>query len=221
MKNKVVTIIVKKTFRRCIDIRDYVVEKLIREKSYCKVVYKDDYMLLTPDQLANNQVAVSKEFESSFPEGGHKTYKLISYKWVPVTKEELKERRVLKNSIQTPDDTVLISRHRHDYVSHVDKNSEMYAVDGGTEYLRRVYDKHDFKELSVYDDGTHETRRNNLFWGRNYDKDMNKLPETEYILIKDLDTDHIKAILDAQFQISDFYKEVFEEELKQREQVKA
>jgi hypothetical protein len=35
-----------------------------------------------------------------------------------------------------------------------------------------------------------------LFWGSNYDKDMNQLPETIYRLIKDLDSSHINAIYD-------------------------
>ena len=33
-----------------------------------------------------------------------------------------------------------------------------------------------------------------LYWGSNYDKDMNLLPETIYRLIKDLDSDHIEKI---------------------------
>ena len=33
------------------------------------------------------------------------------------------------------------------------------------------------------------------FWGRNYDKDMNRLSQTEFVLLKDLTTDHIKAII--------------------------
>lgn len=34
-----------------------------------------------------------------------------------------------------------------------------------------------------------------LFWGSNYDKDMNALEETKYSLLKDLTTDHIKNII--------------------------
>ena len=37
-----------------------------------------------------------------------------------------------------------------------------------------------------------------------------------YKLLKDLDSDHIEAILKTQHQISDFYKEIFKEELKYR-----
>ncbi len=34
-----------------------------------------------------------------------------------------------------------------------------------------------------------------LFWGRGLDKNNQKLPKTEYILLKDLTLDHIKAII--------------------------
>ncbi len=37
----------------------------------------------------------------------------------------------------------------------------------------------------------------------------------------DLDFDHIEAILKTQYQLSDFYKEVFKEELKYRFEEKA
>lgn len=37
--------------------------------------------------------------------------------------------------------------------------------------------------------------RNILFWGKVYDKNMNMLPKTEWVLIKDMTKSHIKAIL--------------------------
>ncbi|MEX0595702.1 MAG: hypothetical protein WD512_04310 [Candidatus Paceibacterota bacterium] len=107
------------------------------------------------------------------------------------------------------------SKHRHDFVSHTDKNGKEYAVDGGTSYLRRVGNM-DYEDLSVYDDSKHETRREHLVWGRNFDKDMNRLPETEWIKIKDMSTGHIEAVLDGGFVKDEFYIEVFEEELKLR-----
>lgn len=33
------------------------------------------------------------------------------------------------------------------------------------------------------------------FWGRNYDENNNKLPKTEFILLKNLTTEHIKNII--------------------------
>ncbi len=45
---------------------------------------------------------------------------------------------------------------------------------------------------------------------------MNKLPKTIYNPIKDLDTDHIKAILDGDYCNNEIYLETFKEELKFR-----
>jgi hypothetical protein len=60
-----------------------------------------------------------------------------------------------------------------------------------------------------------------LFWGQNYDKDMNLLPETRFILIKDMAKDHIEAILrdcdEGRYDINEYYLEVFKNELKLRE----
>ena len=61
-----------------------------------------------------------------------------------------------------------------------------------------------------------------LFWGRNYDKDMNLLPKTEYILIKNLDSDHINSIYDYVFKrggrLSEKYMIAFKNTLKSREE---
>ena len=59
--------------------------------------------------------------------------------------------------------------------------------------------------------------RHLLKWGRNYDKDMNKLPETEYIFIADMDTNHIHAIIDGKWVTKyNFYYYIFKDELKLR-----
>ncbi len=127
------------------------------------------------------------------------------------------EQRILLNRIRTPDGTILTSYGRHDYFTHLDENGETYMVDGGGDYLRRNLNIIPYEELSVVDDGTHETRRQNLHWGVNYDKEMNRLKQTEFRPIKDLDTDHIEAILQNYGEtISEFYKEVFFQELSYR-----
>lgn len=55
------------------------------------------------------------------------------------------------------------------------------------------------------------------FWGRNYDKDMNQLPRTEFIPLKDLTTDHIKAIIkfikEQGQQLSSEYLEYFKKRI--------
>lgn len=127
------------------------------------------------------------------------------------------ETRLLLNRIKTPDGTILTSYNRHDYLTHKDTiTKEVLMVDGGNDYIRRHVGT--YEELSVYDDGSHLTRRSALHWGTR-GKD-NKQPLT-YKPIKDLDSDHIEAILRTQTQISEFYKQVFKEELKYRFDEKA
>ena len=124
---------------------------------------------------------------------------------------------ILVNKIQTPDGTILESKHRHDYKVYKDKNGEEYMVDGGTSYLRRNINIEPYIELSIIDNGTHKLRRQYLTWGNNYDKDMKRLPETVYTPIMNMTSEHIQAILDNNYvENNKFYKELFEEELKFR-----
>lgn len=124
---------------------------------------------------------------------------------------------ILRNAIQTPDGTVLESFHRHDYVSHTDANGGHYAVDGGKDYLRRSGNM-DYKNLSVAveedEPYNHQLVREALSWGAA----RKKMPGsyTEYIRLKDLDTDHIEAILETQDHIHPFYKKAMEAELEWR-----
>ncbi|WP_019531427.1 metallophosphoesterase [Dasania marina] len=62
----------------------------------------------------------------------------------------MKEKQIILNQIRTPDGTILTSKHRHDFNSHVDKNGETYIVDGGIEYLKRSINKEKFHEMSLY-----------------------------------------------------------------------
>lgn len=59
--------------------------------------------------------------------------------------------------------------------------------------------------------------REYLLWGQNYGKDMNLLPKTLFNPIKDLTTDHIRAILDGGYAKNPKYIKCFKEELKLRE----
>ena len=61
-------------------------------------------------------------------------------------------RRILVNSIETPDGTILTSNYTHDYNYHIDKNGERYMVDGGVDYLKRSKNVIPYKELSLYSD---------------------------------------------------------------------
>lgn len=56
-----------------------------------------------------------------------------------------------------------------------------------------------------------------LYWGNNYSEKGNRLKKTNWILIKDMSTEHIKAILDGNFTNNLMYLKAFNNELKLRE----
>lgn len=123
--------------------------------------------------------------------------------------------RIVSNRIRTPDGTILESMHRHDYRTYVDANGKEYMVDGGLDYLRRnVYDDAPYQELSVYSDAPHDVISETFKWGTR-GKD-GKQPLT-YVLLKDLTTEHIEAILDTQSHIADYVRKIFLNELSFRE----
>ena len=57
-------------------------------------------------------------------------------------------RKLIQNKWQTPDGTILISKHRHDYVEYTDKNGDYYMIDGGNDYVRKSVNK---KKKSIKD----------------------------------------------------------------------
>lgn len=89
------------------------------------------------------------------------------------------------NYVETPNGKKLFSFFRHDY-----NMAENIFIDGGFEYTRtngKV--QYDFIANLI------EDIREQFRWGKNYDKNGNRLEETEYILLKDIKTDHIINIL--------------------------
>lgn len=129
-------------------------------------------------------------------------------------------RKLIANKWQTPDGTILWSKYTYDYVCHLDKNGEYYFIDGGNDYIRKSVNKEHAINLCVYDDGKFETLRENTQWGRNYDANNKRLPETEWITIKDLTTDHLYGILkyfDNEFNSYDSVFRIIEEEIIYRE----
>lgn len=71
----------------------------------------------------------------------------------------------------------------------------------------------------LYDQGL--PLREVLLWGNNYDKDMNRLPETIWRPICEMKTDHIQAILDGNWCKNPKYKETFEAEIILRNESKS
>jgi phage gpG-like protein len=62
--------------------------------------------------------------------------------------------------------------------------------------------------------------REYTFWGRRLNDKKELLPKTEWLLIKDMDIEHIKAILqdveEGIYSIPDYYLDIFKEELEIR-----
>jgi len=84
----------------------------------------------------------------------------LQHAWNKLTNKVPEDRRIILNQIQTPDGTIIKSVHRHDYVTHEDKNGNTYMVDGGTEYLRRnLVDEAPYTELTIYDDAPYHVIR--------------------------------------------------------------
>lgn len=124
------------------------------------------------------------------------------------------EKRLVHNSaLCLLCDDIIVSKHRHDFVAC---HCGSIGVDGGNEYERRMGESFNMINLSIYSD-KFEDFREYLRWGRNYNKNMVKLPQTEWILIKDLETEHIKSILSGGYSFGNpFYTKLFHQELEYR-----
>lgn len=103
--------------------------------------------------------------------------------------------QIVYNAIKTPDGTIMQSVHRHNCVIHVDKiTKNEYMVDGGLDYLRRSTNGDEIDlSLHLFID-PFEKIREVFEWGRNYDADMNLLPQTEWVALKELNDDHLDVL---------------------------
>ena len=101
---------------------------------------------------------------------------------------------ILSNRMRTPDGTILESRHRHHYVTHLDANGKEYMLDGGLDYVRRSISGGE-QLLTVYHDDPHEVIRDAVTWGtfgKNGDESL------KYVAISGMSTEHLQACLETQ-----------------------
>lgn len=81
------------------------------------------------------------------------------------------EKILIANRIQTPDGTILWTKHRYDFVCHIDKvNGERYCLDGGNDYTKVSYEKTPPIYCPIYSTDDFEIVRENLLRGT-YGKD--------------------------------------------------
>jgi hypothetical protein len=103
------------------------------------------------------------------------------------------EKQLIYNAIRTPDGMVLVSKHRHDYVTHTDANGETYFTDGGTEYIRRSVNKIPAEDLSLYDDEPFEVLREHIFRGS---RGKSGKEELKYIKLSEISNEYLEDLID-------------------------
>ena len=124
--------------------------------------------------------------------------------------------RLVKQAIQTPDGTILVSRHRHDYVIYVDTvTGEKYMVDGGINYRRGIVNKVNAKDLSVYLEDGIEVVREAVEWGT---RGKNGDEPLRHIKLSEMTDGHIEACLETQLGMHPHFCEAFKMELEYRSQ---
>ena len=122
------------------------------------------------------------------------------------------DKNILYNVMLTPDGTLLRSYSRHDYKSHVDQVSgETYFIDGGLDYIRASVNIVPARHIVYYDNDPHPVIRNHFAWGTYGPQGDQPL---KWVLLKDLDTDHIQKILDL--NLRPYIRKVFDSELDYR-----
>ena len=102
------------------------------------------------------------------------------------------EKRLIHNAIRTPDGTILVSYHRHDYKSYVDANNEIYVIDGGLEYVRTSVNSVPAESLAIYDDAPFEVIREYLHRGGR-GEDVKQ--ELKYVALKDINDDWLENLI--------------------------
>ena len=116
------------------------------------------------------------------------------------------------NAIQTPDGTILESKHNHDFKTHVDKNGETYMVDGFGYSTRQSINETPAKDLSVWADDSHDKIREVFKWGTR-GKDGNQ--PLSFVTLRDMEESHISNILATQRLYGRVIK-IFRDELAHR-----
>ena len=102
------------------------------------------------------------------------------------------EKQLIYNAIRTPDGTILVSYHRHDYKSYVDANNETYVIDGGLDYVRTSVNSVPAESLVVYDDAPFEVIREYLHRGGRGEDGKQEL---KYVALKDINDDWLENLI--------------------------
>jgi hypothetical protein len=103
----------------------------------------------------------------------------------------MKNLKLIRNAIKTPDGTLLESLYRHDCKTYTDANGKTYTVDGGQDYQRRSANG-DEEDACLYSDSSHDIQRQVVTWGT-YGKDGTE--DYKRKKVADMSNPHIEAVL--------------------------
>lgn len=117
--------------------------------------------------------------------------------------------KLIANRVRTPDGTILQSFNRHDFKGYTQADGNTYFVDGGLEYQRRGGTTIPI-DISVYSDAPHKEIREVFHWGT---RGIGGVQPLKFVPLHTMTTDHIEAILETQYQIPEYIRKVFEDEL--------
>ena len=123
----------------------------------------------------------------------------------------MREPQLILNRWRTPDGTILTSHRVHQFVSHKDKNGNIYSVDGGNYYARLIDHKNQpLESLCVFEHDPFELKRKSCYWGTygvNGDEPLRR------VSISEMNTNHILKVLEYK-QLDSTIKKNMVEELK-------
>ena len=119
---------------------------------------------------------------------------------------------LIYSALRTPDGTIIESKSRHDYVTHIDANGKEYMIDGGLDYVRSSA-WGDEEHLTVTLEDSHELVREECVWG-SYGPNGDQ-PLT-YKKLCDMSDAHINAVLENVPSINTAIKTAMQNELEYR-----
>lgn len=118
------------------------------------------------------------------------------------------------NALQTPDGTIIESRHRHDYKTYEDANGKSYMIDGGLDYVR-CSAHGDENHMCVWSDDPYDKIREAVEWGT---FGINGDQPLKYLKLCNMETAHIEACLETQKNMYPQIREAFKNEIEYRKE---
>lgn len=85
-RRDIITVTVKKTWKGCVSVRDYMVNEALRTGRNLRINYGDESMIVPFEEIEERISEYSKKFTSKV---GSKDYHLIDFRWQPDTQSKL------------------------------------------------------------------------------------------------------------------------------------